>query len=87
MYFTSCKYSDISFSYVLPSFKYWKSHIFYFLLYILGTLEIEVSIIPRILEMRAAGGRLQRLYCAASFMDPVLKYATQKLTYRGKLKF
>ena len=28
-------------------------------------LEIETSIIPRMLEMRAAGGRLQRLCCAA----------------------
>ena len=32
---------------------------------ILDILEIEVSIIPRTLEIRAAGGRLQGLCCAA----------------------
>ena len=40
---------------------------------ILGILEIEVSNIPRILEMGAAGGRLPGLCCAGLIFvwDPV----------------
>jgi len=42
-------------------------------------LEIEVSIIPRILEIRAAGGRLQGLWCAA--LDRFLNMFMEKWTW------